>query len=411
MKIILLFLLLAALYTIIPDLFLHRFGFGAWKHQYTAGVAITFDDGPSPETTLNILDILDEYQAKATFFVTGVNAVKFPEIIKEIVKRGHQIGGHSQNHKYAWLMTPLATWRDWEECIQGIEGLINKPVQFVRPPWGTFNFITWLWIKVRKKQAILWNVEGHDWQARRSPEEIASTIVGKVKEGSIVVLHDAGGEKGAPDNTVKALRIICRKIIEERKLPLVQLELPDWPFGRRLAFQIWEKWEHYFARKNNVVRINSTNILKLAKTIYKGPDLFDDDGRLVAKAGDVGVEIHVDSVRLLSKEKNVRKSGLRFMQLGKQSVPEMVRYIAQNDSYKEVKLFFGFSWMNHGMKHFGFRVQEMPKTIFSSGVIILQTIIRWIYGPYQSKAAVKVENLSVVWISREQLLERWLEVK
>ncbi|KNZ69672.1 polysaccharide deacetylase [Thermincola ferriacetica] len=400
---------IGATYTVIPDMFLHRLGIGSWKRQYTPGVAITFDDGPNSETTPQILDILDEYKVKATFFVTGENAIRYSNLVKEIKQRGHHIGAHSNSHRYAWFMSPMQTWRDWEECVSIIENLTGTAVQWVRPPWGTFNLVTWLWIKVRKKRAVLWNVEGHDWKVRRNPEQIASSILRKTKEGSILVLHDAGGEKGAPENTVRALKTICRKIVEEQKLPLVKLEFPDWPWWRRLVFALWEKWERFFARIYHVERINSTNFLRLSKTIYKGPNLYTSDGRLLAKAGDKVGEIHFESGRLRGNENDIQKAAVRALRLARESLPELARYIVENPEYKNIEVFFGLTMINRGVKGLGFSVQDISIKGLKRGVYLLQKVIKWIYGPTRKVRGSKHpgDQPKIVWISRQQLLERW----
>jgi len=214
-------------YMVIPNFFIKTLGFGSFKSQATSGAAITFDDGPNPEITPQILDILDQHGVIATFFVVGEKAAKYPELIKMIQDRGHKLGAHSYHHKFAWFMSPWKTWRNWGDCNVILERLVGEKVVFVRPPWGTFNLCTWLWIKSHHKQVVLWNVDGHDWQRRRSPEQIISRILKRIKPGSIVLLHDAGGETGAPQNTLRALDELCIRIVQEKKLPLVDLKLPE----------------------------------------------------------------------------------------------------------------------------------------------------------------------------------------
>lgn len=408
--VILAIVLTCAVYTVIPDLFLHRLGIGSWKRQYTPGVALTFDDGPNPEITPQILDILDEYRVPAAFFVTGENAGRYPDLIREIHNRGHQIGAHSLSHKYAWFLSPRQTWREWEECVRVIQDLTLKTVEWVRPPWGTFNLVTWLWLKARKKQAVLWSVEGHDWQRHRSPEQIAERIMRHTREGSIIVLHDAGGEKGAPENTVAALKIICRKIIEEQKLPLVRLELPDWPWWRRVIFVLWEKWERLFARIYNVERINASNFLRLSKTTYNGPDLFAGDGRVLARTGDQVGEIHFESGRIRRTESDVQRAALGTLRLAREALPELARYVVDNPEYKEVEVFLGLTLIHRGVKGFGFNVQDIPVKEFRHGVYFLQKLIMWIYNPIRKKHADRrhSDKMKLVWIARQELLQRWL---
>jgi peptidoglycan/xylan/chitin deacetylase (PgdA/CDA1 family) len=212
-----------AIYTIIPDLLLHHLGMGSCKRQNSSGVAITFDDGPNPDITPQILNILDRYQITATFFVVGEKAARHPELIKLIMSKGHQIGLHSQRHRYAWFMSPRATWQEWETGLHTLERITGQPVQFVRPPWGTFNLVTWIWIKLHRKKAVLWIAEGHDWQAKRTPKQIIERILNKITAGSIILLHDDGGEDGAPLNTLKALEKLCFRIINEKELTFIRL--------------------------------------------------------------------------------------------------------------------------------------------------------------------------------------------
>ncbi|MHB9093283.1 MAG: polysaccharide deacetylase family protein [Eubacteriales bacterium] len=399
-----------AVYTIIPDLLLHRLGIGSWKRQYSPGVAITFDDGPDPGFTPRILDILSKHRVSATFFVVGEKALKYPDLIKQIRASGHSIGAHSQHHRYAWFMSPMETWKEWKECVTVLENLTGETIHWVRPPWGTFNLVTWLWLRTNNKRAVLWNVDGHDWQARSDEEEIISRVISKTKEGSIVVLHDAGGETGAPENTIKALDEICQRIVREQKLPLVQLSFPEWPVRRRIAFTLWEKWEHIFARLYSVERIDSTNMLRLSKTRYKGPDIYAPNGQLLAQKGDWVGEIHFDNIRFVNNETDVQKIALQALRQAKESLTVFARYIEGNPKYQGIRVFLGLSLMHRGVKRLGFEVQEVPIVGLSRWIVILQKVIARVYHPTSMVKGSKHfdDKLKLVWISRQQLFERWL---
>lgn len=401
---------LAAVYTVIPDLLLHRLGIGSWKRQYSPGVALTFDDGPGAKTTTQILDILEEYHTTATFFVTGDNALKNPQLVKEILARGHQVGAHSMRHQYAWFVSPMKTLKEWDKCVKTLEELTKVPVRWIRPPWGTFNLVTWLWARFHRKRVVLWNVEGHDWQSNRSPEEIAARVLRKTREGSIIVLHDAGGESGAPANTLAALPLICRGIIEGQKLPIVRLEFPQWPWWRRSIYALWEKWERLFARIYHVERINSTNFLRLGKTVYKGPNLCAEDGRILAKTGDLVVEIHFDNARIQGKDSDIQKIAIRALHMARQAFPELAQYVAGNPDYEGIEVFLGFTLKTRGIKALGFQLQEVPQTVLGRGVGYLQRTIRWVYHPVPGSTAKRTvkQQPQIVWISKEALLEKWL---
>ncbi len=399
-----------ALYTVIPDLFLHRLGVGSWKRQYTPGVAITFDDGPDPTTTPQILDILDRYQLAATFFVVGERAVRYPELLREMRQRGHVIGAHSMEHRYAWFMSPYRTWREWDKAVATLEGILGESIYWVRPPWGTFNLATWLWLQRRRKRAVLWNVEGHDWQAQNNWQRITQRVLQRVSDGSIVVLHDAGGDKGAPQNTVQALDHILRGVLQEKKRPLVALQFPEWSGWRRLKYTLWGMWEHLFAKLYHVEYVAADNMIRLARTRYQGPDLYED-GQLLAKTGDWVCEIHFDSMRLQGEgETDAQKLALRAIRQTKQSLPGMARYVQTQSAYQDVQVFIGITMLHRGVKGFGFQIEDLPITLGNRLVGVLQkSIMNEYHSAGKHRPGKSVGNQpKLVWISRKNLLERWL---
>lgn len=404
-------ILAALLYTLIPDLFLHRLGIGSWKRQYSGGVVLTFDDGPDPEYTPQILNVLASNNAPATFFLVGEKAAEYPEIVKEILGQGHQIGVHCQQHRYAWFMGPRATWRKWDDGVKTIEQIIGQEVTLIRPPWGTFNLALWLWLKSRKKKAVLWNVEGHDWKACSSPQQIAERILKRTQEGTIIVLHDSGGEPGAPRQTLQALEILCRELREKIKLPVVKLEFPKWSFFRLFTYTLWEKWERLFARLNKVERINSTNIVRLSRTRYKGPTLYSQEGRLLAKPGDLVAELHLDNARFLGTETDSQKIALKALRQAKHSLPELASYIVKHPDYQDIQVFLGLSLINRGVKRLGFVVQDVPVSLSTRGIGLLQSIIKRVYQPpgMNNNLNTMGDQPKLVWISREELLKRWLD--
>lgn len=408
---VIIFILAALLYTLIPDLFLHRLGMGSWKRHYSGGVVLTFDDGPDPEYTLTILDILASNNSAGTFFLVGEKAAKYPEIVKKIQAEGHQIGAHCQQHRYAWFMGPLSTWKKWDEGVETIEQITGQEVTWIRPPWGTFNLALWCWMRSRRKRAVLWSVEGHDWRASSSPQQISERILKRTKDGTIIVLHDSGGEPGAPKQTLQALPIICKKLREEMKLPIVRLDFPKWSVLRVFLYTLWEKWEGLFSRHNKVERINSTNLLRLSRTLYKGPHLYSQEGRLVAEPGDLVAEIHLDNARLLGTETDSQKIAVRALRMIKYSLPELASYVVKHPDYKGIQVFLGLTLINRGVKGLGFEVKDVPVSLATQGIALLQRIILWVYQPpgRNKKAKRMGEQPKLVWMSREELLKRWLD--
>lgn len=404
--ILILFVLLA--YTLIPDLFIHRLGIGSWKRHYQPGVALTFDDGPNPLYTPALLDLLDQYKTKATFFLVGERAAQYPELVREIQKRGHQLGVHCQVHQHAWLMSPWKTWKVWNEGISTLEQVTGSPIEYIRPPWGTFNLLTLLWFKRHKRRAVLWTAEGHDWDIRRTPEQIAQRILNKIEEGGIIVLHDSGGDDGAPEHTLQALRILLQKIPEVKKLPLLPLSLPEWSGLHRLTYRLWEKWESYYAHRNRIARINTTSLFRISKIKYKGPDLIGDDGTVLAHEGDIVGELHLDNTRLQIKQTDSQKIGIEALRLARASLPVLADYIAQSLEYQDINVFVGLTLLNRGAKGLGFKVQNVPISPFVRWVGILQKIIMRVYHPQgKTHRMTRLGEPKIIWISKDALLKRW----
>ena len=395
-----------ALYTVIPDLLLHRLGIGSWKRQFSPGVVLTFDDGPDPAATPRVLEVLKKYHVCATFFVVAERAEKYPELIRQIQADGHSIGVHSLNHKYAWFTSPWKTSREWTESVRILERLLDHKVTWMRPPWGTFNLTTWWWLKRHELRAVLWNAEGHDWEARRSPEEITERILKRTNEGTIIVLHDNSRELGAQENSIIALEQLCIRIVKELKLPLVPLEFPDWKIGKQLEFRIWEKWEHYYARKHRVERIDDKNIFRLEKSSYDGPNLYAEDGKLLAEKGDLVAEIHFDNIRLQARGRDPLKTALKAMHQVRESIPGLARYVAKDPTYDNIKVFVAQTLFHRGVKGFGFNVQDLPDTRKSQGIAKLQKMTMRVYHPVgKNRQNERLGNKTMlVWISREKLV-------
>ena len=184
-------------------------------------VCVTFDDGPSPDVTPAILDILEEAKAKATFFVVGQAAEQYPEIMERIKVAGHEIGEHSYWHSHAWANGPLLTTKDLiagGKVVGNYAGADSKTS--FRPPYGKLNLATLAYIWFGKKRTVFWNVDPKDY--RRSAEnETRGGLKDRLREGSVVLLHDGRLDgPGRASNTVEILKSIVKEAAE-RDLRLV----------------------------------------------------------------------------------------------------------------------------------------------------------------------------------------------
>ncbi len=147
-------------------------------------VYLTFDDGPVPEVTPQVLDILDEYGWKATFFCVGDNVRKYPEVYQEVLRRGHRVGNHSFNHIRGYRYSV----EDYVANVQKASAYIES--RLFRPPHGRITFSQ---IKALKEDydIVMWDVITYDYDKKKKPEQIMRTVRNYLRKGSIVVFHDS----------------------------------------------------------------------------------------------------------------------------------------------------------------------------------------------------------------------------
>lgn len=146
-------------------------------------VFLTFDDGPIPEATPYILDILKAYDAKATFFCVGENVERYPHIYQRILDDGHTVGNHTYNHLNGWKTDQEAYVSNVEKSSDVIDSkLFRPPYGRIRP--GQMEILS------KKYNVIMWDVLSGDFDPKVSSDELYDNVVNNVKNGSIIVLHD-----------------------------------------------------------------------------------------------------------------------------------------------------------------------------------------------------------------------------
>jgi peptidoglycan/xylan/chitin deacetylase (PgdA/CDA1 family) len=156
------------------------------------GVCLSIDDGPDPEHTLALLDILDQHQAKAIFFLIGDRAARHPELVREIAHRGHVIGNHSQTHPSAtfWALDPWRMWAEISGCQQTLTQITGTAPQWFRPPVGHHNLFVAAPLRALGLRMLMWNCRGYD-AVEKDPAVVLSRIEKGLHPGAIVLLHDA----------------------------------------------------------------------------------------------------------------------------------------------------------------------------------------------------------------------------
>ena len=154
----------------------------------TGRLALTYDDGPSPEQTDRILAILAERGAQATFFVIGRSATRHPEVIQRIMAAGHEIGWHSQTHLNQWKCGPVSAWRD-TASIPDLLQSIRPGVAIYRPPYGNLNLLSVLAARLQGFGISTWTLaSGDSYPTLPSVRDVVARV--DAQGGGVVLMHD-----------------------------------------------------------------------------------------------------------------------------------------------------------------------------------------------------------------------------
>jgi peptidoglycan-N-acetylglucosamine deacetylase len=178
------------------------------------GVALTFDDGPHPQGTPIVLEILREADARATFFLVGEQVERRPELAAEIAAAGHRIELHCHRHRNLLRLTAGQFLEDAERARAAIEDASGQAIADHRPPYGIYSAAALRACRRRGWRPVLWSKWGRDWRGRATGRSIARRATESIGAGDIVLLHDADyySAPGSWVRTVAALPIILEEL-------------------------------------------------------------------------------------------------------------------------------------------------------------------------------------------------------
>ncbi len=167
--------------------------FGPIQTDCETGIWLTLDDGPDPNTTTALLDLLDSHDAKATFFVIGERAEAHPELIRDIEARGHQIANHTYSHPQAtfWCHGPIRTYREIARCQQVLKNITGRVPRLFRAPVGHHNLFVHPVLRYFGMRLVGWDSRGFDASPVATLEPVTTRIRASAKEGSIILAHEA----------------------------------------------------------------------------------------------------------------------------------------------------------------------------------------------------------------------------
>ncbi len=347
----------------------------AWGNRAEPKIALTFDDGPSPQTEA-ILHILDKYQLKATFFLTGQNAEKHPELVEKLTQAGHQLEAHGYWHRPAIAMAP---WTEWAH-IQ------KSPGNLYRPPWGIHSPFTRLFAALGGKKVAMWDLESQDW-LEKTPEELAARMLFYVKGGSVLLLHDG------PERTLRLLEILLPQLLDNGYKPVRMDELSLKPLGPRQGIErVLQGPEEKYDLEHGCLKAGNrpNHILRLEPQSFPGPEI---PGFPI---GTQCLVLHFESARLAAM------SPIMALRAARETFKETAKYVA---AHPEIQFMYGASYLGGGLAALGFTTHPLPKNL----ELISKITTAWFAWVYRGEVSRHLwsEPAQIVYISREVLLEKY----
>lgn len=173
-------------------------------------IALTFDDGPHPRLTPRILEILAEYDIKATFFMIGENVRYYTAAAEAVIRAGHEVGNHTDSHRRLRSMDEDGLRRELAACEEAVHTVTESRLRLLRPPEGEMSELLKNVVSDMDYRIILWDVDTLDW-AHTPPAKICQKILDEIEAGDIILMHDFIG-RNSP--TPEALRLVIPALLE-----------------------------------------------------------------------------------------------------------------------------------------------------------------------------------------------------
>ncbi|MFC6553319.1 polysaccharide deacetylase family protein [Cohnella cellulosilytica] len=425
-------------YAFLPALISRIFGYRVFMNGKSAdGISLTFDDGPDPEYTPKLLDLLKRHGAKGTFFVVGENAEKYPEIVARIHQEGHILGIHNYVHHMNWFMRPSTVKRQIRQTSDVIERITGTKPMYYRPPWGIVNMFDYA--KLGHLQIVLWTSLFGDWKKRIGADKLYRRMKRKLKPGQVFLLHDCGStfgaDRDAPENTIAAVERILNdgskkgyrfigidKMIEETertkkkggagKAAGASAERSVGPV-KKLVIALWMLWEKLFHVVFRLRPVGDTGFFNYRIRKYSGPALRLQSGREL-KSGEQIMEIHFENRMLVEmgmKSKTSLQLAIRIIREMEKVLPDMARELAAISKGGDIRALYGVSMIHRGGESLGFEMFDLPKGLFAwSTNLYLRFMIRVVHPSGNRRVREHGESLNprMLIMERETLL-KWAD--
>lgn len=368
-------------YAFLPGLISRTFGFRVFKKgRAEKEIALTFDDGPDPQYTPQLLDLLARYNAKATFFIVGSHAEGQYELLKRMKAEGHTIGIHNYVHKSNWIMRPRTVKRQIDRTNDIIEEATGTRSIYYRPPWGIVNLFDYS--NLGHMQIILWSALFGDWRIRVGAERMKRRLLRKLRPGEVLLLHDCGNTFGAhqhaPKNMLEALETYLEKATE-KGFSFVgigeMIRLTDayrtnhLSAGKKMLISLWLMWEKAFHAMFKLKQVGDSSdpTFYYRVVTYTGKDVDLTEGSRIVK-GDLVAELHFDN-KMLSDIAMTSKSpiatGIRMLREVEQALPQLAVQLEDDPDAKDIKAVYGVTMIHRGADRLGFEVLKLPDGWFA----------------------------------------------
>jgi peptidoglycan-N-acetylglucosamine deacetylase len=179
-----------------------------------SSVALTFDDGPHPEGTPAVLDVLDGLGWTATFFVLGSQARRHPDVVNETVRRGHELAIHGDVHRYLIARAPWTAYDDLRRAVDSVADITGVQPRWWRPPYGVLSGPALVAAHRLDLRPVLWSAWGRDWRADATPESVVHDLLAAPAAGGTWLLHDSDvtSARGSWRTTVAALPVLAERM-------------------------------------------------------------------------------------------------------------------------------------------------------------------------------------------------------
>ncbi|HZG57112.1 polysaccharide deacetylase family protein [Paenibacillus sp.] len=418
-------------YAFLPGLISRMFGFRVFKKGLSdRHVSLTFDDGPDPVYTPRLLDVLQRYGVKATFFVVGKHAEAHPEIVERMHREGHSIGIHNYLHRSNWLMRPKTVAKQVRMTAEAIERITGEKPKLYRPPWGVMNVFDFA--SRSRMQIVLWSMMAGDWRESTGAEKIGARLSKSLRGGQVYLLHDCGNtfgaDIGAPKHTIAALEKFIPEALERgfsfvRVDELIQTtakaraKREPGPLRKALvaAWLLWERCFHALFRLQSAVPGDPRSFLFYRITAYHGETIPLADGDAL-RAGDKIVELHMNNGLLYEfgrKSRSPLQLAIQLIRAMEKAMPALAASVFLRGDAKSVKAVVGTSMVNRGVEQFGFTVADLPRGFFSVATkLYLKCLLSVIHPQGKDRLDERAEMLvpKRIAISANEMLRRYGDI-